>query len=137
VAPHTTTHTDAPLTPPALPPQVTAAACVLESYDATPAVRFLRLRVVRAAAAASARAPPRRRVAASPSFGRNRLSLTRARPHHPARQDDARFSFAPGQWLDLWPEGHALPGGYSIASTPAQFAHDGTIELAVRPRRRR
>jgi NAD(P)H-flavin reductase len=49
-----------------------------------------------------------------------------------ALQDDARFTFAPGQWLDLWPEGHALPGGYSIASTPAQFARDGTIELAVR-----
>jgi hypothetical protein len=52
-------------------PQVTAAACVLESYDATPAVRFLRLRVVRAAAAHRVHAHTRRRVAPSPSFCRN------------------------------------------------------------------
>ena len=51
-------------------------------------------------------------------------------------QDDARFRFAPGQWLDLWPPGHEAPGGYSIASAPEQLARDRTIDLAVRFSRR-
>jgi hypothetical protein len=49
-----------------------------------------------------------------------------------APQDEPRFAFAPGQWLDLWPPGHSAPGGYSIASTPGQLASERTIELAVR-----
>jgi hypothetical protein len=102
-----------------------AAASVVEAYDATPSVRFLRLRVVRLRPGAVERAAVTRDCVAS------RFA---ASAHEPpcAAQDDARFTFAPGQWLDLWPAGHSAPGGYSIASTPAQHAADRTIELAVR-----
>jgi hypothetical protein len=98
---------------------VTAAVHVVEARDDTPHVRFLRLRVVRARTPQPRRGPR----ALSPSL--------RFLPAPPA-QDDTRFRFAPGQWLDLWPPGHDAPGGYSIASTPAQLARDRTIDLAVR-----
>jgi hypothetical protein len=106
--------------------QLTAAASVVEAYDATPSVRFLRLRVVRLRPRAVERAAVSRDSVAS------RFAASALTPAC-AAQDDARFTFAPGQWLDLWPAGHSAPGGYSIASTPAQHAADRTIELAVRP----
>ena len=46
----------------------------------------------------------------------------------------ARLRFAPGQWVDLvapgGPEGSV--GGYTIASTPAELARTGTLEVLVR-----
>ena len=109
-------------TPPharAPPHKVTAAVHVVEARDDTPHVRFLRLRVVRA------RTP-------QPRSGPRALSPSLRFLRPPPAQDDSRFRFAPGQWLDLWPPGHDAPGGYSIASTPAQLARDRTIDLAVR-----
>ena len=32
------------------------------------------------------------------------------------------FSFKPGQWVDFFAPGVDKPGGYSIASSPAQLA---------------
>jgi NAD(P)H-flavin reductase len=50
---------------------------------------------------------------------------------HP-QVDPALFSFKAGQWVDFWVPGLKQVGGFSIVSTPAQLAGDGTFDLGVK-----
>ncbi|KAI9355333.1 hypothetical protein DFJ73DRAFT_273432 [Zopfochytrium polystomum] len=43
-----------------------------------------------------------------------------------------RFSFKPGQWIDLFTAHIPIVGGFSITSTPHQLETTNTIELAVK-----
>ena len=47
----------------------------------------------------------------------------------------AALAFRPGQWVDFYAPGVPKPGGFSIASSPAQLATRGDIELAVKKSR--
>eukprot|EP00667_Euglena_gracilis_P021166 EG_transcript_23105 len=42
------------------------------------------------------------------------------------------FAFRPGQWVDFAIPGVPTVGGFSIVSSPAQLAEQGTLELAVK-----
>lgn len=46
--------------------------------------------------------------------------------------DHTKKGFKAGQWIDLFIPGISTVGGFSICSSPADFARDGVIELAVK-----
>lgn len=81
--------------------------------------------------AASAAAPePQPLVTAVVAEARDETSSVRFLRLHVA---DARFAFAPGQWVDLFaPSAPDQPGGFSLASPPSLLAREGAVELAVR-----
>lgn len=48
------------------------------------------------------------------------------------QQDDQRFCFRAGQWVDLFIQGLESVGGFSICSSPSEHALTGQIDLAVK-----
>ena len=50
-------------------------------------------------------------------------------------QDDERFGFQPGQWVDFHAPGVATIGGYSIVSPPSQLKCHRTCDIAVKESR--
>ena len=47
-------------------------------------------------------------------------------------QDDERFGFQPGQWVDFHAPGLITLGGFSIVSPPSQLTSSRTFEIAVK-----